>query len=158
MALFFATIRRNSFYLSRFPIFTYGYISSCKISHISLLKRRYNCFSSHFRFLVIFFAIDLRFFCIVSGGCNQSSSVSFFIVFKLLNRFIDVSFNASKFFSSFFFDTYNLSMLSLRCKALKNIISFLFLWFMCLSSSQVHFKNGPEFLKRGRVQIFIPFI
>ena len=41
---------------------------------------------------------------------------------------------------------------------LSMIISFLVLWSICLSSSLVHFKNGPEYLTRGTTQVFIPLI
>ena len=37
------------------------------------------------------------------------------------------------------------------------VISFLVLWFICLSSSLVHL-NGPEYLMRVTAQIFIPLI
>ena len=36
------------------------------------------------------------------------------------------------------------------------VISFLVLWSICLSSSLVYFKNGPEYLTRGTAQVFIP--
>ena len=38
------------------------------------------------------------------------------------------------------------------------IISLLVLWSICLSSSLVHFKNGPEYLTRDTAQVFIPLI
>ena len=38
------------------------------------------------------------------------------------------------------------------------VISFLVIWSICLSSSLVHFKNGPEYLKRCIAQVFIPLI
>ena len=43
------------------------------------------------------------------------------------------------------------------CNALCMDISFV-LWSTCLSSSLVHFKNGPEYLMRGTAQVFIPLI
>ena len=46
-----------------------------------------------------------------------------------------------------------LSTSSLAYKAL--CISFLVLWFICLSSSLVHFKNGPEYLRRGTAKVLI---
>ena len=36
------------------------------------------------------------------------------------------------------------------------VIIFLVLWSIC--SSLVYFKNGPEYLKRGTSQVFIPFM
>ena len=38
------------------------------------------------------------------------------------------------------------------------VISFLVLWSICLSSSLVYFKNGPEYLTRNTAQVFIPLI
>ena len=36
--------------------------------------------------------------------------------------------------------------------------SFLVLWFICLSSSLVYFKNGSEYLTRGTAKAFITLI
>ena len=55
----------------------------------------------------------------------------------------------------FFLDTYSMSTSSLECKALFIVISFLILWSLCLSSSLIHFKNGPKYLKRGTAHVFI---
>ena len=38
------------------------------------------------------------------------------------------------------------------------VITFHVLWFICLSFSLVHFKNGPEYLTRSTAQVFIPLI
>ena len=57
-----------------------------------------------------------------------------------------------------FRDIYRLSTSFLGCKALCIIITFLVLWCLCLSSSLVHFKNGPEYLMSGTALVFIPFI
>ena len=54
-----------------------------------------------------------------------------------------------------FFDTYSLSTFSLGCNALWVVVSFHVLWSICLSSSHVHFKKGPEYLKRDTAQVFI---
>ena len=56
-----------------------------------------------------------------------------------------------------FFNTYSLSMLSLRCKALY-IISYLFLWSISWTYSLVHFKSGPEYLTMGTTQAFMPLM
>ena len=37
-------------------------------------------------------------------------------------------------------------------------MSFLVLWSFCFSFSQVHFRNGPEYLTRGTAKVFIPLI
>ena len=55
-------------------------------------------------------------------------------------------------------DAYSLSTSFLGCNVLCMVISFLVLWSICLSSSLVHFKNGPEFLTGRTAQIFIPLI
>ena len=54
--------------------------------------------------------------------------------------------------------TYILPTSSLGRNALFMVISFLVLWSICLSSSLVHFKNGPKYLNRGTAQVFIPLI
>ena len=109
-------------------------------------------FSSYFR------SVGLRVVSIVSGGCNQSSSAHFYVVFESLYRCINAIFNASKSSSPFFFDTYSLSTTSLWCKALCMVFSFLVLWSICWSSSLVQFKNGPKCLTRRTAQVFILFI
>ena len=57
-----------------------------------------------------------------------------------------------------FLATYNLSTSSLGCNALCMVISFLVLWSICLSSSQVHLRKGPEYLTRDTAQVFIPLM
>ena len=47
---------------------------------------------------------------------------------------------------------------SLKCKALCIVMSFLVLWFICWSSSLIHFKNGPKYLSMGTIQLFIPLM
>ena len=49
---------------------------------------------------------------------------------------------------------YSLSVSSPGCKALYIVINFLVLWFICLSSSLVHFRNYPEYLTRGTAPMF----
>ena len=55
-------------------------------------------------------------------------------------------------------DAYYLPVSSLGYKALCITISFLVLWFICLSSSLVRFKNGSEYLKDGTALVFIPLM
>ena len=57
-----------------------------------------------------------------------------------------------------FLETYSLSTSSLGYNALCIVISFLVLWSICLSSSMVHLRKGPEYLTRGTAQVFIPLI
>ena len=55
---------------------------------------------------------------------------------------------------AFFFPLFHVHMSSVGCKFLCIVISFLAFWFIFLSSL-VHFKNGPEYLSRKTVQVFI---
>ena len=57
-----------------------------------------------------------------------------------------------------FLDTYSLSTSSLGCNTLRMIISLLVLWSICLSSSLVNLRKGPEYLTRGTAQVFIPLM
>ena len=51
-----------------------------------------------------------------------------------------------------YLDKYSLSTSSLECNA------FLVLWSICLSSSPVHFRKGPEYLLWSTAQVFITLI
>ena len=57
-----------------------------------------------------------------------------------------------------FLGTYSLSTSSLVYSAFCMVISFLVPWSICLSSSLVHLRKGPEYLTRGTAQVFIPLI
>ena len=57
-----------------------------------------------------------------------------------------------------FLKTYSLSISLLVCEALYTVISFLVHLSFCISSSLVHFKNGPEYLTIRTAQVYIPFI
>ena len=100
MALFCAAIRRDSVSLLRFPFLRHVHVLSCEISLISHLNVH--------RF--VFFTLFYCYFCsakprvviIVSGGCNQSSSTLFYIVFWSLYRCVNAVFNAGKSASSVF--------------------------------------------------------
>ena len=52
-----------------------------------------------------------------------------------------------------FLDTYNLS--SLGCNSLCIVIKFFVLWYICLISSLVHFRNSFEYLIRGTARMLI---
>ena len=111
-----------------------------------------------FLFSIYFHPVDPCVIGIISGGCNQSSSAFFYVVFEY---FINASTLSSMLESPLppsFQDTYSQSTSSLGCNALCVVISFLVLWSTCLSSSLIHFKNCPEYLMRGTAQVFIPFI
>ena len=53
MALFCATIRRDSVSLFRFPFLKHVQVFSCEVSSVYRWKYQYSCFSSYFCFLVI---------------------------------------------------------------------------------------------------------
>ena len=137
MSLFWAAIGRDSVSLLRFPFLSHVQVFSCEMSLVCHLKCPYSCFSTHFLFSMYFCSVDACIVCEVSGSCNQSSSTNF---------------------SPPFLDTYNLSTSSPGCKALYIVMGFLVLWFICWSSSLFLFKNGPEYLTIGTVQVFIPLM
>ena len=74
----------------------------------------------------------------------------FYVVFETLYGSVNGVFDAGKSSSSTFLDTYNLSTSSLGCNDLCMVISFLVLWSICLSSSLVHLRKGPEYLTRAQ--------
>ena len=80
---------------------------------------------------------------------------------RYLSRCIDASMLSSKLASllpPYFLDIYSLSTSSLEWKALCMVNWVLVIWSICLSSSLVHFKNGPEYRTRGTGQVLISFI
>ena len=81
-----------------------------------------------------------RFSMLSSSHCIDASTLSSMLVSPLPPHFLD---------------TYSLSTSSMGCKALGIVIIFLVLWFISLSSSLVHFKNGPEYLKRRIAQVLL---
>ena len=148
MAFFYVAIRRDSVSLLKSPFLGHVHVFSCEILLISRLKRPWSCFSSDFCFLVIVVLLvcalsvlfpvaviipSLRFSMKSSNRCIDASTLSLMLTSHLLS----------------FLDTHNLSMSSLGYNALCMFISFLVLWFICISSSPVNFKNGLEYLTRG---------
>ena len=155
MALFSAAIRRDSVSPLRFPFLSHVHIFSSEMSLVSRLKHPLSCFSFHFLFSGHFCSFDPRVISIASGGCNQSSSTLFYVVFESQYRCVNAVFNAGKTSSSFF----SCQSISYRgCKTLWIVFSFLVLWFICLSSSLIYFKNGPEYLLRETAQVFTPLV
>ena len=94
---------------------------------------------------------------IVFDGRNQSSFVFFYVVFESLCVSTLPSMLAVPLPPSFL-GTYSLSTSSLGGNALCMVISFLVLWSICLSSSLVHLRKGPEYLTKGTAQVLIPLI
>ena len=102
MALFCATIRRDSVSILKFPFLTHVLVLSCEMVFISRLKRPQSCFVSHFLFNSYCHSIVYRVVNIVSDGCNQSSSVFSYVVFESLYRCVNAIFDAGKSSSSLF--------------------------------------------------------
>ena len=84
----------------------------------------------------------------------SSSPWLFYVVFESLYRCVNAVFNADK-SSSYFFSCHRHLWDIL---ALCMVISFLILWSICLSFSQVRFKNDPRYLMMRTAQVFIPLI
>ena len=93
-----------------------------------------------------FCSVDACFVCIVSGGCNQSSPAILIYSSSFCIDTAMLSWMQASLFPPSFLDTYSLSVSSLGCKALYIVISFRVLESICLSSSLVHFRNGPVYL------------
>ena len=136
-------------FLSRFPCLSHIQVFLCEMSLVCHLKCPYSCFSSYFCFWVILVLLILMlsvlflvavislslWFSMWSLSCIDASMLSSMQVSPLPPSFLD---------------TYTLSTSSLGCKALCNVIRFLVLWFICLCSSLIHFKNRSEYLTRGQ--------
>ena len=150
MALFCTAIRRDSVSLSRFPFCSHV---SCEISPIHSLKYPYTCVTSHFCFLIFFVVLFILILSVASV-----ISLSLLFLMKSCRPHIDTSMLSLMLVRPLppsFLDTHSLSISALGCKAWCIIINFLVLWSICLSSSLLHFKNGPKFLTRGTAQVFI---
>ena len=94
MVSFCAAIRRDSVSLLMFPFLGHVHVFSCEISLVSRLKRPLSCFSGYYR------SAGHRVISIVSGGCNQSSYVLFYVIFESLYRCVNIVFSAGKSSSS----------------------------------------------------------
>ena len=156
MALLCAAMKRDSVSLSRFPLLSHIHVFSWDMLLVSRLKRPYlfflAFFFSRYCFLLVFVLSVLFLVAVISPPCFST---------KFSSRFIDASTLFSILVSHLppsFLDTYSLSTSSLGCNALWIVISFLVLWTIYLSSSQVHFKNSPEYLTRSTAYVFIPLI
>ena len=130
----------------------------CEMLFTRRLKRPQSCFPSHFCFpvVVILSLIELSlsslmvvisppscFSMLSSSRCMDASTVSSMLASPLPPSFQD---------------TYSLSTSSQGYNALCMVISFLVLWSICLSSSQVHLRKGPEYLTSGTAQVSIPLM
>ena len=114
-----------------------------------LLEMAVELFFFPFLFPVYFCSVDACVVSIVSGNCNQSSSLLFYIVFLAVESTISWMLASPRLPS--LLDTYNMYTSYLGCI----VMSFLVLWFICLNSSLVHFKNGPKYLMWRTASVFI---
>ena len=119
-----ATLRRDS-------VISHVQFLSCEMSFVYRSKYPKTCFTSQFYFLAIFLSVDACVVCIDTGGCNQSSSTLVNVIFESLYWWLNVTSLMTSPLPASFLDIYSLSTLSLWCKALCKVISFLDLWFIC---------------------------
>ena len=115
-------------------------------------------FSFPFLFPSFCHSVIYRVVSIVSNGRNQSWFLFFYVVFLSCMDVSTLSSMRANSLPPSFLGTYSLSTSSLGCNALCMAISFLVLWSICLSSSLVHLRKGPEYLTRDTAQVFIPLI
>ena len=125
---------------------------------ISRLKRPWSSFSP-FLFPSYYHSFFNCVVSIVFGGCNQSFSVLFYVVFEPLYRCDNVAFIAGNPLPPSFF--IHIVCQHHLCDVMLYtymVISFLVLWSIRLCFSLVHFKMGPEYLTMGTAQVFITLI
>ena len=136
MALFCAAIRRDSVSLLKFIFHSHVQVFLCKITPVVAWNTQ-TFFSSHFCFLVMVVLLVLIILSVLLLAAVSNLSL-FFLMQSLSLRIY--AFSAGYSSSS----SYRLSISYLGCKAVCIVINFLVLWSIYLSSSLVHFKNGPE--------------
>ena len=122
-------LQLDSVSLLKFPFLCYVRVFLCEILPVCSLKYPYSCFYSYFCFLVIVFLFIFTF----------SAPFLFAVISPLPLPFLD---------------SHRLPMLSLGCKTLWIVIKSLVFWSIYLSSSLVHFKNGPDYLTKETVLVF----
>ena len=134
MALFCA--KRDSVSLFRFR--NHITVILCAISPVEIPLFFFPFLFSRFYCFLVCLYVDIVFFAF------------FYAFFKSLNCFIYAILNAGESSSSFF--SWHIVCL---CHLLCIVISLFVLWSICLRSSIVHFKKGPEYLTRETTQVFI---
>ena len=145
MTLFFAGIKRESVSLLMFPCPS---LLGCKFAklplEVSIQLFFFPFLFSSFRCFSVCSYVSMA----VTGCRNQSFLALFNVLLQTLCCRIYVILKAGESLSPVF-SWYIQSMLSLGCKNLCIVISFLVFWSIRLSFYLVHFKNGPECLIRG---------
>ena len=61
--------------------------------------------------------------------------------------------NSSEFSSYVFLNMYTIYISSLSCQTLCIVINIFVIWFICLTSSLVNFRNGPKYPTKGTDQV-----
>ena len=140
IALSCAAIRRDSVSLLRFP-----FLSHIHVFSRDMFKTPTELFFFPFLFSSHIHSVGLCVVNIISGGCNQSSSVLFYVA---LESCIDASTPSSM-------------LIHIVCqRRLWDVIpyawSLVYLFFSPFAL--VHFKKGPEYLSKQTGQVFIPLI
>ena len=153
MAWLYATFKRDSVSLLRFPFHSLIKVFRCEILAVCRLFMDWNTHT-----VVVFPFLFPSFRCCIDTFvvCNDSG-LSLFFLMESSNRRIVVWMLSSmlpSFLPHFFLDTYSLSTSSLRCKALCIFISFL-VKVLPLSTSRI----VPRILQEvGTALVFIPLI
>ena len=155
--MFSAATRNNSISLLKFPFLSHVQIFPPETLLVRCLKYLYSCFFPDSVFLIIVVPLILMLSVLFLIAVICLSLLFLCITFKSSYWCIHAVFDADG-SSSSLFSWHILSMLSLGCKALRIIISFLVFLPTMWNSFLVHFKNGPEYLTRGTVHVFISFI
>ena len=119
-------------------------------------SRQFFAWSIHVVVSIFFYYYFSLFFCLLLFyHCSYwLLQLVFFYSFYCVHRVLAGEFPVSL----FFFDAYSLSISSHEGIAVCIVINFLVLGSIYLSSSIVHFKNDPEYLTWGTVQVFIPLM
>ena len=124
---------------------------SCEMLFISRLKRLWSCFFLPFLFPSFCHFVIYRVVSIVSDVRNQSSIVFFYVVFESLYGCVN----------AVCLDKYRSAKVVFGMQCLVHgrwFSSSLFHFSICLSSSLVHVRKGPEYLTRSTAQVFTPLI
>ena len=154
MAVFWDAIRRYSVSLLWFPFHCHIQVFSYKMSLFCRLKYLYRYFSSRFCFRVILVLLILVLYVLF-----LVTVISLFCAFLCRHWVVVLMYqccrqcrqvNSLPLFSSLI-----MSKSSLGCKDLCMVISFLVLWSICLRSSLIHIKNGPEYRSSRTAKVFI---
>ena len=156
MALFCASVRRDSVSLLKFPFRSHVNIFSCEIPYVYRLRYSYSYSFSYvsFQYSIVLFIFMLSMLFLIAV-------IHPFLLYLMLSSpCIDDSTKSSMLASllvPFFQDIYILCHLSdiRSCASLSTFLSF---YSICLIFCLVHFKNGLEYLTSRKAEILIPLM